>query len=217
MFEGRQESSSVGQVGKDALRPQKPNRSRGLSRRVFLAGVAALGAGALVAVARGVTPKKVVEFFTPQEGKPTEEQVEAAKLLAEPKPEEFVYNIVATGEKDDQGKIIPVKIRNKPTLSSPLDDDGNRSTRRVGDVLGELLHDTVVSRARVVWGDDRDSPYEPQSIGRWLAFENPAKPGSVVFAFERGFKMENYEKFWEIAPVDIQGRLAKSSANQTSK
>lgn len=184
-------------VGQDALSSRKPRR--GLSRRAFLAGAvgtAVLGAEAVaVAVTRGVTPKKVVEFFTPQEGKPTEEQEKAAKFFVTAGEENLVRSIIVQSVKDGE-KIISVKLRDEPEAEA-----GEELNFKGGRIIDQLEIGVAIDKAIVVEGiDPRDSKHKDK--GLWYAFPDPKNPGRMVFAHPSGFAPN--EKLYKVTPFEVR-------------
>lgn len=177
---------------------------RRMGRRDFLkltAGVGVVAAGAALARAPLIEGGKRL-----LEERPTAEQQIAARILKHAGPGDLVYNLVAVGEKDENGQIVRVKERRRPATMGAR----RRPSLKGSEAIGELPLGTRIDRAIVVWGNDPQFPTDADEYSRWLAFPDPVT-GEVVFANENGFELDdaNSQKLFKIDPDDIQGRLPK--------
>lgn len=141
-----------------------------VSRRSFFVGAASALIGAGVLYKSGQFDR-IAGWF---EEKPTDEQKEAAKLLAGDK--NIFENIISLEAQDDEGNIIPIRLRNKPGV--PLDENDNG-----GEVIGELKAGVRIDKAVAFEGNDPFFPYDRERKSIWYAFYLPNDPDTVYFAW----------------------------------
>ena len=103
------------------------------------------------------------------------------------------------------GRIVPVKLRNRPATSTAK----RMPSVKGGIVTGELPVGVSITKAVVVWGNDPQFPSDIDKSSRWFAFPDPRDSKRMVFAHELGFDLDDasFQRLIKIEPEDIQGRL----------
>lgn len=151
-----------------------------IHRRQFLKAMARNGAELGLAVGSGGV---LVTWLLSQEGKRgdfTPEQSKAVELFNSTDDGNFVHDIIAQGDKQDD-KIIKAKLRNKPETPGDKDD------LSYGKVVGVLEPNTVIDKALVVLGNDPKVPFDKNAKDLWYAFFNPNNNKQIVFAHDSVF------------------------------
>lgn len=105
----------------------------------------------------------------------TNEQIEAKQLLMSAREGQYVTGLSAKEIRDDNGKVIPINLRNRSIT------EGSDETFGHGQVIDELEAGVKIGKAIVVTGDNPFPSLQDSDL-RWYAFENPHKDGEVVFA-----------------------------------
>ena len=165
--------------------------------------------GVVVTTAReaGQTLARVVER-TPRGL--TEEQRRAAEYFRSLPSDQFVRDIVAQGA-IDRGKVIPVKLRNRPATQA-LAALNKIPSGHEGEVLDLLDRGSIIAKAIVVWGRDPQFPDDPRRQSEWFAFRDPKHPEIIIFAHSAGF--EQRPDFYIIVPFDLSKPLPVFAINR---
>lgn len=147
---------------------------RGISRRHLIVGAGGVAITAVI----GKALVDAIDDFSELAQKPeTQEQKDAKLLFNYASDGDKIRNAIVVGEK--VGDKFIVTLRNRPaTPDDKLPGDA------AGEEVGELIRDTVIPEAIVVWGNNRDLPADRSLRQRWLAFRDPRKDsGRFVFAY----------------------------------
>jgi hypothetical protein len=157
----------------------------GMSRRRFLTRVvpAAAVTTALVAaeVKTGLGRKALGAVLELGKEGPTDAQIEGAELFIKVKkeqPENLIENLVARGDRDEDGNRIRVKARNKPWVA-----EYDRADPRAGDIKEKLDEGYLIPEAVIVKGNNPDKPKEQGLWALWPKDPNKITPENMRFAF----------------------------------
>lgn len=150
---------------------------RGMSRRDFLKKIGIIGGASVTALglaawSRFGVPEALKELANNGE---TDYQKKAAEILAS--SNKRTVNNLKIRRIENDGEIIPAKLRDKPRVEIPYD----KPDISAGKIIGHLKEGEEIHLAIPVWGND---PYLPQDKNRrsiWLAFVDPYNKKRIVF------------------------------------
>jgi len=127
--------------------------------------------------------------------KVTGEQEKAAKILNSVKEGQFYSEVTVLEVRDDDGQVLPVKVRSKPYT------DFDASDTRVGAEIDEFNSRTTIEKAIPVWGEDPFRPKDLRAKAVWLAFFLPGENKRVGFSLASLFDLGDAAPL--IEPYDI--------------